>query len=317
MNRNNHDDAYTALALLMTLLWYAYEVIAYSKSPSEPKEKYQEPKTASNSISSEYVKEESELEKSLVTSEISSSSECVNEESESEKSLVTPEVPSSSEEMISYDEIDSSMYFGKDIGYVNSEKFGSKFYLFDYDSETKTFKEVNGLFTFDSWEINSYPVWEFLSEEESEILFGRQKGNIRTVNSILNDLNRKYANKSNEEILKQVKEDANNNLKYETIFVKFLVVNKNDENIIMPTLYLGNGIFYEINGHVFWTDNDVHGNGMILNSLRNYIYYNDDDGKYSSFDKEYLSVEEINAVTALINQEEKQKLNGKSRSLTK
>ena len=295
MNRNNHDDAYTALALLMALLWYAYEVMAYSKSPSEPKEKYQEPKTASNSISSEYVKEESELEKSLVTSEISSSSE----------------------EMISYDEIDSSMYFGKEIGYVNSEKFGSKFYLFDYDSETKTFKEVNGLFTFDLLEINSYSVWEFLSEEESEILFGRQKGNIRTVNSILNDLNRKYANKSNEEILKQVKEDANNNLKYETIFVKFLVVNKNDENIIMPTLYLGNGIFYEINGHGFWTDNDVDGNGMILNNLGNYIYYNDDDGKYSSFDKEYLSVEEINAVTALINQEEKQKLNGKSRSLTK
>ena len=56
---------------------------------------------------------------------------------------------------------------------------------------------------------------------------------------------------------------------------------------------------------------------MILNNLGNYIYYNDDDGKYSSFDKEYLSVEEINAVTVLINQEEKQKLNGKSRSLTK
>lgn len=295
MNRNNHDDAYTALALLMVLLWYAYEVIAYSKSPSEPKEKYQEPKTASNSISSEYVKEESELEKSLVTSEISSSSE----------------------EMVNLDKIDRITYYNKFIGYINSEKFGSKFYLFDYDSETKTFKEVNGLFTFDSWEIRSYPVWEFLSEEESEILFGRQKGNIRTVNSILNDLNRKYANKSNEEILKQVKEDANNNLKYETIFVKFLVVNKNDENIIMPTLYLGNGIFYEINGHGFWTDNDVYENGMILNSLRNYIYYNDDAGKYSSFDKEYLSVEEINAVTALINQEEKQKLNGKSRSLTK
>lgn len=307
MNRNNHDDAYTALALLIVLFYYLYGAItySYSKDSGEPVKKTQEPKTASSSASSEYVKEESELEKSLVTSEV----------------VKEAEVSNSSDEMVSYEEIDSAMYYSRYIGYVNSEKYGNKFYLFDYDSETSAFKEVNGLFAFNIYDASGKivftPAFSYLTEEENQILLGLKEGSIRKIESVVKDLNKEFVNKSNEEILNQLKRKADENATYEAFLIYLLIDNRNGENTLIPVLDIENDMYYEINGKFFCRREDARRDKIEFYNLGSYIYSNNDDGKYNSFDKSYLSVEEINTVTALINQEQKQELNGKSRSLTR
>ena len=75
MNGRNHEDAAAAMAMLMVGAYVLYSAVMSSKGANESTKKYQEPKSASSSISSEYVKEESELEKSLVTSEMTKESE--------------------------------------------------------------------------------------------------------------------------------------------------------------------------------------------------------------------------------------------------
>ena len=338
MNRKDHEDAYTAIALLMGAAYVLYSAVMSSKGANESTKKYQEPKSTSSSISSEYVKEESELEKSLVTSEMTKESELSvsskalqdssrttgsNDETdnkETEASSLNENATSNSEdssqenELIRYDKIDLSMYF-QYIGYVKSKESGNKFYLFDYDSKAGTYTEINGLFTFDFWgAYNFRQACDFLTDEEQQVLWLRTEGSIRTVKTILNDLNKKYANKSDEEILEQVKEDANNNEKYNVLFIELLIKDKDGEKVLVPVLNLGTGIYYEINGNDFWNEKDVYKDRF--ENLSGYI----NNGKYGSIGsigEQNLSVAEINQITALINQDVKQELNSKSRSLTK
>ena len=338
MNGRNHEDAAAAMAMLMVGAYVLYSAVMSSKRANESTKKYQEPKSASSSISSEYVKEESELEKSLVTSELTKESELIsssealqdsskatdlndeNANKETETSSSNESVTSNSEdssqenELISYDKVDLSMYF-QYIGYVKSKESGNKFYLFDYDSKAGTYTEINGLFTFDFWvAYNFRPACDFLTNEEQQVLLLRTEGSIRTVKTILNDLNKKYANKSDEEILEQVKEDANNNEKYNVLFIELLIKDKDGEKVLVPVLNLGTGIYYEINGNDFWNEKDVYKDRF--ENLSGYI----NDGKYGSIGsigEQNLSVAEINQITALINQDVKQELNSKSRSLTK
>ena len=178
-----------------------------TKKDSDKTKAYQEPSSASSSICSKYVKEETEFEQHLVTPEET-------------KETNTDVINTNNDQNTITDGYDA--YYNKYIAYVNSAKFENKFYLFNVDSENKICTEVNGLMTLDIYDLIQYNpiiVFDALTDEEKQ-LFPSNKNvktieeteenlkKIRTPQEIIDDLNKKYFHKNDEEILSQLKEDG-------------------------------------------------------------------------------------------------------------
>lgn len=279
-----------------------------TKKDSDKTKAYQEPSSASSSICSKYVKEETEFEQHLVTPEET-------------KETNTDVINTNNDQNTITDRYDA--YYNKYIAYVNSAKFENKFYLFNVDSENKICTEVNGLMTLDIYDLIQYDpitVFDALTDEEKQ-LFPSNKNvktieeteedlkKIRTLQEIIDDLNKKYFHINDEEILSQLKEDASNNEKHPTSLIK-IVLTENNDNFV-PVLDLGNDVYYEINGNNYWKNGT---DKIKYNSLSVFV---DNFEAYSAFKKPFLSVNELYEVTNLISQDFKQERSENSRSLTK
>ena len=308
MNGNNRNRLCAGLAFIIADICILCLANTNTKKDSDKTKAYQEPSSASSSICSKYVKEETEFEQHLVTPEET-------------KETNTDVINTNNDQNTITDGYDA--YYNKYIAYVNSAKFENKFYLFNVDLENKICTEANGLMTLDIYDLIQYNpiiVFDALTDEEKQ-LFPSNKNvktieeteedlkKIRTPQEIIDDLNKKYFHKNDEEILSQLKEDASNNEKHPTSLVK-IVLTENNDNFV-PVLDLGNDVYYEINGDNYWKkDTDK----IKYNSLSVFV---DSYEAYSAFKKPFLSVNELYEVTNLISQDFKQKRSDNSRSLTK
>lgn len=319
MNRKNKNRLCAGLAFITASICILKLAAMNTKDDNVSIKGYQEPKSTPSSISSEYSKEESDLEKSLVTSDetnekkVSSSSSIAN-------SQVTSPSNGNNGNYNSY----LSKYYSEYIAYINSGKYENKFYLFDVNIENGTCTEVNGLFTLGTDELIRFypiPVIDALTDEEKQAFpsnknvetvedIAENLNKIRTPQEIVEDLNKKYVNKSTEEILKQVKDDSNNNEKYPISLIKIVLTDDNDASFV-PVLDLGDDVYYELNGDNLWYKN---AGNIRYNYLDVYVNNIKD---YSAFNKSFLSVNEIYEVTNFINQDFRPERSGTSRSLTK
>lgn len=320
MNNKNRNRLCAGLAFITASICILKLTSMNTKSDSTSTKGYQEPKGTSSSISSEYVKEESELEKSLVTS-----NDTNEKRFSSSSSTSNSEVTSLSDGNDIDDDTNTLLnkYSSEYIAYIGFGDFKNKFYLFDVDSKTGICTEINGLFTLKADDLVGlypvpFPVLDALTDEEKQNFLSSKSttndeearenlNKIRTPQEIVEDLNKKYINKSNEEMLKQIKEDANKNEKYPIGLIKIILLDENATSFV-PVLDLGDGVYYELNGDNLWdrTDNKIRYNYL-------YVYVN----HYSEFNKSFLTAKEIYDVTNLINQDFKPERSGSSKSLTK
>ncbi len=311
MNRNNRESAAKALAALIALMECLYFVMPSSKNSKEHTKEYQKTESISNSISSEYVKEESELEQALITPKEDTAEENNGEQLSSDSEQLKESSPANTKEpqKIHYYH-DNSMYYNKFIVYVNSEDFGARYYLFDRDADAKEFIEVNGLFTIPFDDItNCFTPINFITDEEHQIL--NNYGKIRSVDTILATLNEKYANKTNEEILKQIQSDAYNNVEY--CIYDIILVNIKGENNMIALIDLGNGFYYEINGTQYYNKNELFNHVQHLEVLCGLVTNESEENRK----KWHLCVNKINEICDSVNQTLNQEVNDKSRSLIK
>lgn len=320
MNNKNRNRLCARLAFITASICILKLTSMNTKSDSTSTKGNQEPKGTSSSISSEYVKEESELEKSLVTSNDTN-----------EKRFSSSSSPSNSEvtSLSDGNDIDDdtnillNKYSSEYIAYIGFGDFKNKFYLFDVNSKTGICTEINGLFTLKADDLVGlypvpFPVLDALTDEEKQNFLSSKNtttdeearenlNKIRTPQEIVEDLNKKYINKSNEEMLKQIKEDANKNEKYPIGLIKIILLDENATSYI-PVLDIGDGVYYELNGDNLWyrTSNKIR-----YNFLDVYVGY------YSKFNKSFLTAEEIYEVTNLISQDFKPERSSSSKSLIK
>ena len=325
MNNKNRNRLCAGLAFITASICILKLTSMNTKSDSTSTKGYQEPKDTSSSISSEYVREESELEKSIVTS-----NDTNEKRFNSSNSTPNSKVASSSDtNNLDDDPVTRlSKYYSEYTAYVHFGDFENKFYLFDFDSKKGICTEVNGLFTLEADYLigfNPVQLLNCLTDEEKQIFpDGRNVETIEEVrenlnrirtpqeivddlNKKLNDFNKKYVNKSNAEILKQVKKDANKNEEYPINLIKIITLDENATSYI-PVLDIGDGVYYELNGDNFW---DRTSNNIRYNFFDVFVSY------YCGFNKQFLSVEEIYEVTNLISQDFKPERSSSSKSLTR
>lgn len=320
MNNKNRNRLCARLAFITASICILKLTSMNTKSDSTSTKGYQEPKGTSSSISSEYVKEESELEKSLVTS-----NDTNEKRFNSSISTSNSEVTSLSDGNDIDDDTKTLLnkYSSEYIAHIDFGGFKNKFYLFDVDSKTGICTEINGLFTLKADDLVGlysvpFPVLDALTDEEKQNFLNSKNtttdeearenlNKIRTPQEIVEDLNKKYINKSNEEMLKQIKEDANKNEKYPIGLIKIILLDENATSYI-PVLDIGDGVYYELNGDNLWyrTSNKIR-----YNFLDVYVGY------YSKFNKSFLTAEEIYEVTNLISQDFKPERSSSSKSLIK
>ncbi len=313
MKNNGKNNGSAEIALIIAGL-YALSTVFYNSQKKEILNKqHQDSKGTSSSISSEYVKDESELEQALIMPK----EDTAEENSEEQLSTDSEQLNESSstnankpQKMYYYHNI--SMY-NKYIVYVNNEDFGARYYLFDWDVETKKFIEVNGLFAIPSDDVTKcFTTFCFMTDEEHQTL--NNYGKIRSVDEILATLNKKYANKTNEEILKQIQSDAYTNVEYCIYDIELVSIkNENDKDIIIAVIDLGTGFYYEINGTQYYDKNELFYHAQSFKNLSGIVL--DEYGKGRGIN--HLCVNKINEICDSINQNLNQEISGKLRSLIK